>query len=106
LTREAFQLYRQELAPGGILAVHISNKFLDLAPVVQSVAQPLQFSWKIIVNESDKKREVLSATWMLLSTEPQVLTDAHFPELTFFERSPRNVRAWTDDYSNLLRILK
>ena len=106
LTREAFQLYFQELAPQGILAIHISNKFLDLAPVVEAAARDLGVSWKIVVNQSDKKCEVLASSWVLLSRNGQVLADTHFPEITFFEKQPRESSPWTDDYSNLLRFLK
>jgi hypothetical protein len=106
LTREAFQLYFRELAPQGILAVHISNKFLDLAPVVEAAARDLGVSWKIVVNGTDRKREVLASTWVLLSKNGQVLADPHFPAMTFFGKEHRNLRPWTDDYSNLLKILK
>ena len=106
LTREAFQLYFQELAPQGILAIHISNKFLDLAPVVEAAARDLGVSWKIVVNQSDKKCEVLASSWVLLRRNGQVLADTHFPEITFFEKQPRESSPWTDDYSNLLRFLK
>lgn len=106
LTREAFQLYFRELAPQGILAVHISNKFLDLTPVVEAAARDLGMSWKIVVNQTDKEREVLASTWVLLSKNSQTLADAHFPETTFLGKERRILRPWTDDYSNLLRILK
>jgi len=106
LTREAFQLYLGDLAPQGILAVHISNKYLDLAPVVEAAARDLGVSWKIVVNQSDKKQEILASSWMLVSRDSQTLADPHFPEITFFEKQPRGLRVWTDDYSNLLRILK
>ena len=106
LTREAFQLYLRDLAPRGILAVHISNKFLDLVPVVEAAARDLGISWKIVVNEANKEQEILASSWMLLSADGHTLADAHFPEITFFEKQPRDLRVWTDDYSNLLRILK
>jgi spermidine synthase len=106
LTREAFRLYLNDLAPQGILAVHISNKFLDLAPVVEAAARDLGVSWKIVVNQSDKKQEILASSWMLVSRDSRTLADAHFPEITFFQKQPRGLRVWTDDYSNLLRILK
>ncbi len=105
LTRQAFELYLNRLRPHGLLAVHISNRFLDLEPVIQAAARSLQMSTATVVNSADEANLVYTATWVLLAREPQSLP----------VRSPRSARTavpaknsllWTDDYSNLLRILK
>src|SRR5258706_16000426 len=53
LTREAFELYFRHLRPGGVLAVHISNNYLDLQPVVVSAATELRKTAVVVINERD-----------------------------------------------------
>ena len=105
LTIEAFRLYFHHLKPDGVLAVHISNKYLDLNPIVQAAAKTLGKRTLVVDTDDEDDSGVFGATWVL------VTDDAHFfdrPELKSTSAPPaaRNVRLWTDDYSNLLRILK
>ncbi len=105
LTREAFAIYLQELASDGILAVHISNKTLDLKPVVQAAAAQfgLAAAW-IDTTETDDPMHYMSS-WVLLSRHPAVLAQpAIAAAATPFPSRP--IRLWTDDYSNLLSVLK
>ena len=104
VTREAMQLYFRRLAPGGILVLHITNTHLDLEPVVAAAARDQRLHACLIKNLSDPLRRIYRSDWALLSKEPlrnPKITDAADNLL------PReNVPVWTDDYSNLFRILK
>jgi hypothetical protein len=66
LTRESFQLYFHHLKPDGLLAIHISNKFLDLKPVVEAAAQSFGAKTKSITNVADANNNIYAATWVLL----------------------------------------
>ena len=66
LTRESFELYFRHLKPEGLLAIHVSNKFLDLEPVVKAAARELGVKTTTIVNDADPKNEVYTATWVLV----------------------------------------
>ena len=66
LTREAFELYFRHLKPGGVLAVHISNQFLNLVPVVAGAASSLGKEAVRIKNEPDGARGISRATWILV----------------------------------------
>jgi SAM-dependent methyltransferase len=105
LTIEAFRLYFRRLKPDGVLAVHISNKYLDLNPIVQLAAKALGKRTKVIDTDDDDDSGVFGATWVLVASDPHF-----FDKSEFHGAGPsvvaRNVRLWTDDYSNLLRILK
>lgn len=105
LTIEAFRLYFRHLKPEGVLAVHISNKYLDLNPIVQLAATALGKDTKVIDTDDDDDSGVFGATWVLVSSDPHFFDK---PEWRGAGVTPamRNVRLWTDDYSNLLRILK
>jgi hypothetical protein len=104
LTKEAIEIYRQHLRrPGGILAVHISNRYLDLQPVVLSAAAALHLAFAVIEShpESDKDPDASSSTWVLLAPDPGTLA---IPAIANAAEQPdgRIARLWTDDYSNLL----
>lgn len=109
LTREAFALYLEHLRkPDGVLAVHVSNRFLDLLPVVHSLAQHFGVPDAYISSEKDEQGAWRS-DWVLLNPSGVVLDDAAVEEETteWDETSGnRRLRLWTDDYSNLLTVMK
>jgi len=109
LTRESFELYFRHLKPEGWLAIHISNKFLDLEPVVIAAARELGVKTTTIVNDADPKNEVYTATWVLAYRQAAGLPRADGGEtLPRWSRSGSNtpIRPWTDDYSSLLKVLR
>ncbi len=107
LTREAFRLYLRHLRPDGVLALHISNNHLDLRPVVLAIAEDLGKPTWVVPSFSDPLEGILGATWILLTDRtdlfqiPQV-DAAGAPR----EGARPGIPAWTDDHSNLFRILK
>jgi hypothetical protein len=108
LTRESFELYFRHLKPEGLLAVHISNKFLDLEPVVKAAARELGVKTTTIVNDADPNHEVYTATWVLVYQQGAAPPGAEDGEtLPRWSRAPNiTVRPWTDDYSSLLKVLR
>ena len=103
LTREAFSTFRAHLRePGGILAVHITNRYLDLEPVVRRAALDLGFTVRRV--DSPPSGEICwRASWMLLAATANAL-----PATVPAEPAPAAVplaRPWTDDWSNLLEVL-
>jgi hypothetical protein len=105
LTFEAMKLFFHHLKPDGILAVHISNRYLDLEPVVEGESRALGKTARTVDTEDDATADVFAATWVLVTTPPagfdQTIMDASQPA-----QATRKVRLWTDDYSNLFQILK
>ncbi len=105
LTLEAGQLYMRHLADDGILAVHISNRHLDLDPVVRGLADALGLVVvRIDSNASDDL--VWQNDWMLLAHRPSVLAA---PEIQRAATEPEEIAPhllWTDTFSNLLEVLK
>ena len=90
VTSEAFQIYLQNLAPDGLIAVHITNVRLDLRPVFWQLAQEYQMGFGVIENPviSDKP-EVFAATWVLLARDPALLEPPALAErMTYCDRLP------------------
>jgi len=106
LTRESFALYFRHLQPGGVLAVHVSNKHLALGPVVDMAAHALGKHDVLIDTDDDEDNAVFGATWVLVSARQSFFDYPFiFKAGTPVERNA-GLRIWTDDYSNLFQILK
>ncbi len=106
LTKEAFELYLKHLKPDGILAIHISNRYLNLRPVVYGLADTLGIEAMEFYHTSSDIRSSTSA-WILLTNNRDFLAN---PQV-IIRSEPRDfqmgkIRPWTDDYSNLIKILK
>jgi SAM-dependent methyltransferase len=105
ITREAFAMYFRHLKPGGILAVNISNRYLDLQPVMERAATA--FGKRAIVMDLDPEADDLlcnTSSWTLI-----VDANAPIPEMLKTGRViPANpaFKMWTDDFSNMFSILK
>jgi len=105
LTREAFELYFRHLKPAGVLAVHVSNKHLELAPVVNSAAASLG-KYARSVDTEDSANDVFGATWVLVTADATFFDGPLLRTVAAAPAQTRKIRMWTDDYSNLFQILK
>jgi SAM-dependent methyltransferase len=105
LTRQAMDLYFHHLRPNGILAVHISNRYLDLQPVLAGETNATGRVARVVDTEDDDSADVFGATWVLVTT-PAAGFDGDILKSSTEIQPARKVRLWTDDYSNLFRILK
>ena len=106
LTKEAIEIDLARLArPGGILALHISNRQLDLEPVVRAVARSLSLPM-CVVDRNERSNAVWATTWVLLSRDPAALAVPEIARACARREEGTTVRLWTDDYSSLLSILK
>ncbi len=106
LTLEAFQLYRRHLAgPRSVLAVHISNRHLDLEPAVRALAKVSGFHGLSVAEEA--KGLARASLWLVLSPSRERLRAAELaPFGEPWDGPNRPVRVWTDSYSDVLGTLK
>jgi SAM-dependent methyltransferase len=105
LTAQALELYRRHLAPGGIIAFHISNQHVDLEPAIALLAQSAGMQARRFSTLANEDRGEYSAYWVLVTNNtaffalPQVAKAGLVPVLR------PGLREWTDDYSSLLPLL-
>ena len=106
LTREAIQLYFRHLKPDGVLALHISNRYLDLKPVCQGGAEAVGRPAWAVEDEGDQASYFSSSTWVLVTSNADIFMTDAFKDADSYElASKKGFRPWTDDYSNLFQIL-
>ena len=109
MTREAFATYARVLSPSGVLLVHISNRFLDLEPVVSAAAVAGDWQAAELVYRppgGTNERETVSQ-WLALSRDGRVIATLHARDAdwTGVPRYPR-FTPWSDDYSSILPLVK
>jgi len=106
LTREAVALYRDRLAPGGVIALHVSNSHLDLKGVVARIAADLRLEAEWIHDPGvEGDPSVAVSDWILLAPDRRALDlpairDAATPLPPLAEG-----RTWTDDFSNVPQVM-
>jgi SAM-dependent methyltransferase len=114
LTREAFETYARALAPGGVLMVHVSNRYLDLEPVVAGIANELGLAARIRVygpTPQDQADYSYNASiWIALTANEADMTrfteaTGHSEEWTPL-RARTDVPGWTDGFASILPVLK
>ncbi|RDE05205.1 fused MFS/spermidine synthase [Sphingomonas aracearum] len=109
MTREAFATYARVLQPRGLLLVHVSNRFLDLAPVVAAAARDGGWQVAMLTYRPPAPRTSWQAAsdWIALSRDPATLARLRAGGGRWVSLHPRaGLAAWTDDYATILPLLK
>jgi len=109
LTREAMQLYLSGLTPDGVIAVHISNRYLDLEPLVAGLTHELGLfaiaKRDVQIDELARKTGRMPSNWVLASRHQQAFSGlVGLPGWRTLDGNA-DLRPWTDDYSNILQVL-
>jgi len=102
LTREAMEVFCRHLAPTGVLAIHVSNRSVELAPVVRGTAKALGLKTVEILHDPPAGTGT-SSSWVICTKGELVAR-----ELAAYGTPPSDPReiVWTDNSSTLFRILK
>lgn len=100
LTREAFEIYLRHMKPDGIIAVHVSNRYLALAPVVEQLAASLKMKTTRVTTELEGFHENSS---YVLVTNNEAFLKAN-PTESPGANEPKAPAYWTDKRSNLFEI--
>lgn len=106
LTQEAFALYFRHLKPDGVLAVHVTNRFLDLPPIVKLAAERHGYPSVLVSNQDDDALDAYHSDWVLVSKRGALLQNPKIQAARNDAPIRPGIRPWTDDFSSLLPILK
>ena len=105
ITHEALGIYLKHMKPTGIVAFHVTNRFLNLVPVVEGLAheRDLWFAW---ISDDEYGPGGSSSEWVLLSADPAALEKPGIADAATPIVPRRDWRLWTDDFNNLVQVLK
>jgi hypothetical protein len=108
VTREAIELYLTRIVPRGALLLHLSNRYLDLEPVLGNVARELGLACRIERHEptdAQQDRGYSASVWALLARQPAHLGPIARDRRWHTCEDDPSAGTWTDDYSNLLGVV-
>jgi len=106
LTAEAFATYARVTKPDGVIAFHLSNRYLDLPPVVEQIARDAGFHAVLVADRPSASDLTAASDWVLVTRSTTFLRQpdiaAHSTPIV-----PRSgLPVWTDQFTNLFQILK
>lgn len=104
LTLEAFEVYLDRLKRDGVICVHISNQHLNLIPVLEGISRHHHLSLRVI--NSQETADTFDAQWAILSAHSEFITKLDKQTNAFQPDNITQITPWTDNYSNLLQIIK
>ena len=104
ITLEAVAIYEKHLKPDGVIAFHVSNRFLDLKPVIQQIAEKrgLHVAW---VRDTYDDGSTTS-DWVLLSRVNGQFLKPEILDASYIIAPQPGWRLWTDDFNNLVQVMK
>ena len=110
LTRQAMEIYLRHLKPGGVLAFQATNRFINIAPIVASLAAEFGLAAVLVTdfpeNEEGPNYWTASTDQVLVTTNRKLLEADPIHSVATEISVPPGFRVWTDDFNNLLRVLK
>jgi SAM-dependent methyltransferase len=110
LTRQAMEIYLKHLKPGGVLAFQATNRFINIAPIVASLAAEFGLA-AVLVSDTPESEEgpdywTASTDQVLVTANRKLLEAEPISSVATAIPVPKGFRVWTDDFNNLLRVLK
>ena len=105
ITREAIEVYLRHMKPGGVIAFHVTNRYLNLVPVVEGIANQLHLR-ALWIDDPGLDALGNASSWVLLARDPARLDDPRLTDPSIAIEARRDWRVWTDDFNNLVQVLK
>jgi len=109
LSAEAMDLYLRHVRPDGAILFHVTNRYLELAPVVARIAESRGLRVGVIEHEPNDEEEDLYhsiSDWVVVTRNAALLTDPAVAEILKTVNIGESTPLWTDDFNNLVRVLK
>jgi hypothetical protein len=104
MTVQALGVYLRHMKPGGVIAFHVTNRYLNLIPVVAALANAHRLQ---MIHVDDEAEDGASRSdWLLLSERRESLDRPELTESAKDVEVRKDWRLWTDDFNNLVQVLK
>lgn len=105
ITSEAMDVYLRHMRPDGVVAFHVTNRFLALAPVVEKIALAKGLH-VALVHDEPPEEGLRNTDWVLVARDPRALEQSTIRGASSAITPIPGLRAWTDDFNNLFGVLK
>jgi protein-L-isoaspartate O-methyltransferase/uncharacterized membrane protein (DUF485 family) len=105
ITKEAMAIYLKHIKPGGVVAFHVTNRFLKLAPVVKQIADTYGLQ-SAQVTDDESEGDASRTDWVLVTRNKTLVEHKSIKQGASEITEIPGLRLWTDDFNNLVQILK
>ena len=105
LTVQAMDVYLRHMKPGGVIAFHVSNRYLHLDTVVAKLAQ-VRGLHTALIDDIPDEADVERSIWMLVARDPQALQREPVRSVATPHEAAADLAPWTDDFNNLFSVLR
>jgi SAM-dependent methyltransferase len=105
ITSEALAIYRKHMKPGGIIAFHVTNRYLNLVPVVAGLAEAQGMHAAMVYDDTDDGMTSVS-DWILVTDDPKSLEMPQISDVSVPVAPRPGIKLWTDDFNNIVQVLK
>jgi hypothetical protein len=105
ITAEAMDLYARHLDPDGIIAFHLTNRFLWLPPVVEAIAKS-QGLHTVLIHDDAEDSDLRRTDWVLVAKNPKVVEQPLIRDAASPIKPIPGLGVWSDDFNNLFQVLK
>ncbi|MFM1927626.1 MAG: hypothetical protein RIR28_209, partial [Pseudomonadota bacterium] len=108
ITQEAMAVYLRHLKPDGAIVFHVTNRYLRLPPVVQQLAHDAGLMAMLLSHQPDDTsgRLLASTDYVLVTRNKALMADPDIQDAEYIIEPITGLRLWTDDFNNLLQVLK
>lgn len=106
MTYQAMGVYLKNMKADGVIAFHVTNRFLHLAPVVKRIADEHGLHTVLVTDDPESSSDLANTDWVLVSRSKAVLENPRITESTEKIGEIPGLKLWTDSFNNLFKILK
>jgi hypothetical protein len=106
ITREAITLYKRHMKPDGVIAFHISNRYLDLSGVTKQLADDVGMQVIQVTDDPGEDSYLYRSDWVLITNNSTLINSLLEKKLATPIAEKKNLRPWTDSFNNLFEVLK
>jgi hypothetical protein len=106
ITLEAIDVFLKHIKPDGVIAFHVTNRYLDLKSVLALLAQARGLTAVSIYDDGTSSPLAYSSSWVVLAKNPAVLKKISLEGAPEKIDIPEGLKVWTDDFSNVFEVLK
>jgi SAM-dependent methyltransferase len=106
VSREAVQLYLQKLRPNGSILFHVSNRYMNVEGLVAALIVDASLEGLVRYDDDEEPKGKTSSDYVVASRHPEDLGSLEYDQNWSHVQKPAGIQAWTDDYSNMLKIVR
>jgi len=106
VSREALQIYLKKLKPNGLVLFHVSNRYMDVEGLVSALIFDASLQGFVRYDDDEEPTGKTSSDYVIAARHPEDLGSLERSEGWTHIEKPANIQPWTDDYSNMLKIVR